>query len=480
MKIIINTVFYIFVLTKVTLGQTGNWILSENYEFNTSYDFSYYWNTNYGVNNTINPCDQLDYFCPDADGHVFVCPCLGKPDEYTTYKPSNITFETEPISGNQCIVFTATSGYNAFPYPYVYPHSHLYPFTSGMLFRKFKYSIDENTGAGLKFEMNCKIPAGHFNPAFWLWGGNYEIDILESFDPSMYSLDFNYHYNGYTYNSASDIVGSDPFSDGFHVYALEWTTNYLKWTIDNKTVRMINNPKAPYFPDPNNTSDFPNGISMYLIANLGLLSSFNLTTDNNKKMFIDYIKVYTEDVSCKSFVLCDITNETNISGYNIDLAIDEMVNFQENNSPDPTLVQTCTKTINNNETYTATASNTITLRPGFSALYGSNFTAQISPCSSKSYSHNNNIAITQNDKIKSDKQEIQIYPNPTNSMLFIDIPDIIKVNTLIICNMNGQELIRQQIRDSKTQLNVSNLTNGLYSIKLITDKSVDVRKFVKN
>jgi len=72
-----------------------------------------------------------------------------------------------------------------------------------------------------------------------------------------------------------------------------------------------------------------------------------------------------------------------------------------------------------------------------------------------------------------------IYPNPANNNLIIETLPLKKESMLIICTINGQELLRQQIKESKTMLDISNLTSGIYIVKLITDSNVEVRKIIK-
>ncbi|MFA6925007.1 MAG: T9SS type A sorting domain-containing protein [Bacteroidales bacterium] len=77
------------------------------------------------------------------------------------------------------------------------------------------------------------------------------------------------------------------------------------------------------------------------------------------------------------------------------------------------------------------------------------------------------------------KSELNIFPNPVKDNLTIEILQTKKESILTICNVDGQELIRQQIKNSKTQIDISNLTNGIYFVKLITDKTVEIRKIIK-
>jgi beta-glucanase (GH16 family) len=77
------------------------------------------------------------------------------------------------------------------------------------------------------------------------------------------------------------------------------------------------------------------------------------------------------------------------------------------------------------------------------------------------------------------KNIINIFPNPASTQLTIEAAQLTKESNLTILNLSGQELIRQQIKDIKTQIDISNLTSGIYFVKLITDKTVEVRKILK-
>jgi hypothetical protein len=77
------------------------------------------------------------------------------------------------------------------------------------------------------------------------------------------------------------------------------------------------------------------------------------------------------------------------------------------------------------------------------------------------------------------KHEMLIYPNPANTQFTIEIQLTEKENTLIIYNLTGQELLKDQLKDNKTQIDISNLTKGVYFIKLVTNKTVNVRMIIK-
>lgn len=101
----------------------------------------------------------------------------------------------------------------------------------------------------------------------------------------------------------------------------------------------------------------------------------------------------------------------------------------------------------------------------------------ISTCSSDS---SNNIDVVLNGMMPAEKNKtIKIYPDPVSAQLTIETNDLTKENTLTILNLKGQELINQTLTNTRTQLDFSNMANGIYFVKLINDNTVEVRKIIK-
>ena len=69
-----------------------------------------------------------------------------------------------------------------------------------------------------------------------------------------------------------------------------------------------------------------------------------------------------------------------------------------------------------------------------------------------------------------------IYPNPTSSTIVIVN---IEKGKLSILNLGGQHLLQQQITAPVTNIDVSNLPNGIYMVKVVGEKGVQTGKFVK-
>jgi len=72
-----------------------------------------------------------------------------------------------------------------------------------------------------------------------------------------------------------------------------------------------------------------------------------------------------------------------------------------------------------------------------------------------------------------------VYPNHTSSQITIETSAIGTQNQLTISDLRGQELITRQITETKTQIDISSLPSGVYIVKNLREKGVQVGKFIK-
>ena len=72
-------------------------------------------------------------------------------------------------------------------------------------------------------------------------------------------------------------------------------------------------------------------------------------------------------------------------------------------------------------------------------------------------------------------KSVIIYPNPTSGISTIETTTN---GYLSIYNSSGQELLQQEISESKTIIDISTLPSGVYLIKLINNKTVRVGKLI--
>jgi len=72
-----------------------------------------------------------------------------------------------------------------------------------------------------------------------------------------------------------------------------------------------------------------------------------------------------------------------------------------------------------------------------------------------------------------------IYPNPSFTQITIENTKTTPKFQISIFNLNGQEVIKQQVTEPKTVVDISTLPQGIYMVKLTSDDKVKVLKLVK-
>lgn len=112
---------------------------------------------------------------------------------------------------------------------------HRFEYTSAILETKEKYRFGF-------FEVRCKLPNGPgFWPAFWLFGNGEEIDVFEfnTANPKKhYMTVHDWPDHGPHRQYATSWRSPDSFSDGFHVFSLEWDEWKLVFRVDGIARRM--------------------------------------------------------------------------------------------------------------------------------------------------------------------------------------------------------------------------------------------------
>ena len=59
-------------------------------------------------------------------------------------------------------------------------------------------------------------------------------------------------------------------------------------------------------------------------------------------------------------------------------------------------------------------------------------------------------------------------------------PELPIQSTVILCTIDGKELLTRPLTGNETQLDIHNIPNGVYFVKLMMDKMVVVRKILVN
>ena len=156
------------------------------------------------------------------------------------------------------------------------------------------------------FEIKAKLPAGVGTwPAIWMmpefdkhggWPRSGEIDIMEAvgFDPDRIHTTAHtgaYNHKKNTQKNNNDIIKNT--TTKYHVYAIEWTEEYIQWFVDGKPFF-----KFDKFSD--DSEEWPFDHNFYMILNVAIGGSWGgqegVAKDLEKaEMDIDYVRVYQKN-----------------------------------------------------------------------------------------------------------------------------------------------------------------------------------------
>jgi beta-glucanase (GH16 family) len=155
-----------------------------------------------------------------------------------------------------------------------------------------------------RIEARIKIPRGQgIWPAFWMLGTNItsvgwpkcgEIDILENIGREPKIVHGTVHGPGYSgakgIGGPYSLPGNPEFANEFHVYAVEWSTNEIKWFVNG----------VPFFTLT--PASLPSGAAwvftapQFLILNVAVGGNWpgypDSTTQFPQRMTVDYVRVY--------------------------------------------------------------------------------------------------------------------------------------------------------------------------------------------
>jgi beta-glucanase (GH16 family) len=156
-----------------------------------------------------------------------------------------------------------------------------------------------------RFEARIQIPQGQgMWPAFWMLGNNIdtvgwpacgEIDIMENVGKEPDKVHGSMHGPGYSGGNSltgTDTLASGKFADGFHLFAVEWEPNVVRFYVDSTLYET----RTP--------SDMPSGGTwvfdhpFFIILNVAVGGDWPGPPDNTtvfpQNMLVDYVKVYTK------------------------------------------------------------------------------------------------------------------------------------------------------------------------------------------
>lgn len=198
--------------------------------------------------------------------------------EYYTDRPENARVE----NGN-LVIEARLENYEGLPY------------TSARLnsrgLQEFEYG---------RIEARMKLPSGQgIWPAFWMLGSNAswplggEMDIMEYVGKTPDIVYQTVHGPGYSGNKGIGshvALGADTLKNDYHVYAIEWAPNEIRWFVDAQEVFKMTPAQIP--AGTQWVYDHP----FFMILNLAVGGSWpgfpDDTTVFPQQLLVDYVRVY--------------------------------------------------------------------------------------------------------------------------------------------------------------------------------------------
>ena len=155
-----------------------------------------------------------------------------------------------------------------------------------------------------RFEARIRIPQGQgVWPAFWLLGDDFstadwpacgEIDVMENRGVEKSTVHAAIHGPGYSSGKAISsgyTLRKGRFSDGFHVFAVEWEPREMRFYVDDRLYAT----RTP--------ADLPAGAPwvfdhpFFVVLNLAVGGKFPGSPDDStvfpQRMLVDYVRVYS-------------------------------------------------------------------------------------------------------------------------------------------------------------------------------------------
>lgn len=151
-------------------------------------------------------------------------------------------------------------------------------------------------------EIKAKLPPGKGTwPALWMLGNNIdqvgwptcgELDIMEHVGRNPGVIFSSIHNkSGYGNTPYSGKVNIEKPYDKFHIYAMEWTKDYITFFVDGKKVYH-------YQPEIKNEDNWPFDKPAYFIFNIAIGGDLGGEIDNSifpTTMIVDWVKVYQKN-----------------------------------------------------------------------------------------------------------------------------------------------------------------------------------------
>jgi beta-glucanase (GH16 family) len=185
--------------------------------------------------------------------------------------------------------------------------------TSGRIYSQNKQSFQWGR---MEARMRLPVTQGYW-PAFWMlgttggWPSCGEIDIMEGKGAQPTWTSGSFHSSQGTpvqTKSYTMPAGTGNVHDSFHIYAVDWSADSIRWFFDNVCFETLTVSAHPGIPLSNN---------FYFLLNVAVGGNFggnyNTTTVFPESLIVDYVRVYHWDPTVGIATARTIQNKSGFS-----------------------------------------------------------------------------------------------------------------------------------------------------------------------
>jgi len=193
------------------------------------------------------------------------------------------------------------------------------------------------------------------------------------------------------------------------------------------------------------------------------------------------------------------TAVSNLRAYSraISLQAGEVVtfNFKTRLYPATGVPMTCNVTVGTDQSATAQSTILLSFTENSPAAYTQRTATYTAPSAGIYYFgfHNNSPAGTVQSYLFLDtldftsvlgtkefsESKFSVFPNPTNGLVEISNTTDATISSVELCDLNGRVVKRISLVENQTQVNISEFSQGVYFMKIISDKGIVTKKIIK-
>ena len=106
------------------------------------------------------------------------------------------------------------------------------------------------------------------------------------------------------------------------------------------------------------------------------------------------------------------------------------------------------------------------------------FTTVVDPCTSR----NSALAAGTLTKViasilENTLPQVNVYPNPSKGMITVEL-DPTKVSEIAVLNIVGETIYKQKITNYKTEIDLRNISKGIYFLQTVSGKAIATKKII--